>query len=147
MFLLSHSFITGTKLRFRWLLSVSRETTWTVVKLFHILVNLVAMIQVAWLDVGSAFILWKMFSRVEPLNLLGCLVAECFLILTGSSKKPKIGIIVGIVGGLIVLISGGLLFFLCKGRHKGYKREVFVDVAGWRYSSLYWYGWKGFTFL
>ncbi|KAH9718725.1 putative LRR receptor-like serine/threonine-protein kinase [Citrus sinensis] len=49
---------------------------------------------------------------------------------SGSSKKPKIGIIVGIVGGLIVLISGGLLFFLCKGRHKGYKREVFVDVAG-----------------
>ncbi|XP_065873609.1 probable LRR receptor-like serine/threonine-protein kinase At5g10290 [Euphorbia lathyris] len=50
---------------------------------------------------------------------------------SGSSNKPKIGIIVGIVGGiLILLLFGGLLFFLCKGRHKGYRREVFVDVAG-----------------
>ncbi|KAH7565691.1 hypothetical protein JRO89_XS08G0001300 [Xanthoceras sorbifolium] len=49
---------------------------------------------------------------------------------SGNSKKPKIGIIVGIVGGIIVLLLGGVLFFMCKGRHKGYKREVFVDVAG-----------------
>ncbi|KAJ7945414.1 Receptor-like protein kinase [Quillaja saponaria] len=49
----------------------------------------------------------------------------------GSSRKPKIGIIVGIIGGLVVLVFlGGLLFFLFKVRHKGYKREVFVDVAG-----------------
>lgn len=50
---------------------------------------------------------------------------------SGSSHKPKIGIIIGIVVGFIaLLLFGGLLFFLCKGRHKGYKREVFVDVAG-----------------
>nr|AMM42810.1 LRR-RLK [Vernicia fordii] len=50
---------------------------------------------------------------------------------SGGSNKPKIGIIVGTVGGIIILLLfGGLLFFICKGRHKGYKREVFVDVAG-----------------
>ncbi|XP_048232721.1 probable LRR receptor-like serine/threonine-protein kinase At5g10290 isoform X2 [Ricinus communis] len=50
---------------------------------------------------------------------------------SGSSNKPKIGIIVGIIGGVIILLLfGGLLFFICKGKHKGYKREVFVDVAG-----------------
>ncbi|OAY35823.1 probable LRR receptor-like serine/threonine-protein kinase At5g10290 isoform X1 [Manihot esculenta] len=50
---------------------------------------------------------------------------------SGASNKPKIGIVVGIVGGtVILLLFGGLLFFVCKGRHKGYKREVFVDVAG-----------------
>ncbi|RDX91410.1 putative LRR receptor-like serine/threonine-protein kinase [Mucuna pruriens] len=49
----------------------------------------------------------------------------------GSSHKPKTGIIVGIVIGLVVILFlGGLLFFWCKGRHKGYRREVFVDVAG-----------------
>ncbi|KAK2655737.1 hypothetical protein Ddye_008789 [Dipteronia dyeriana] len=49
---------------------------------------------------------------------------------SGNSKKPKVGIIVGIIGGIIVLLLGGVLFFMCKGRHKGYMREVFVDVAG-----------------
>ncbi|TKY60268.1 LRR receptor serine/threonine-protein kinase [Spatholobus suberectus] len=49
----------------------------------------------------------------------------------GSSHKPKVALIVGIVIGLVVILFlGGLLFFWCKGRHKGYKREVFVDVAG-----------------
>ncbi|XP_054821062.1 probable LRR receptor-like serine/threonine-protein kinase At5g10290 isoform X1 [Prosopis cineraria] len=49
----------------------------------------------------------------------------------GSSHKPKIGLIVGIIVGLIVVIFlGGLLFFWCKSRRKGYRREVFVDVAG-----------------
>ncbi|KAK7247408.1 hypothetical protein RIF29_42291 [Crotalaria pallida] len=49
----------------------------------------------------------------------------------GSSHKPKTGIIIGVIVGLvIILFLGGLLFFWCKGRHKGYKREVFVDVAG-----------------
>ncbi|KAG8641004.1 hypothetical protein MANES_13G094300v8 [Manihot esculenta] len=50
---------------------------------------------------------------------------------SGASNKPKIGIIVGIVGGtIILLVLVGLLFFVCKGRQKGYKREMFVDVAG-----------------
>ncbi|XP_024461171.1 probable LRR receptor-like serine/threonine-protein kinase At5g10290 isoform X1 [Populus trichocarpa] len=49
----------------------------------------------------------------------------------GGSHKSKTGIIIGVVGGFTVLfLFGGLLFFVCKGRHKGYKREVFVDVAG-----------------
>ncbi|KAI4345254.1 hypothetical protein L6164_012393 [Bauhinia variegata] len=49
----------------------------------------------------------------------------------GSSHKSKIALIVGITVGLvIILLLGGLLFFWHKGRHKGYKREVFVDVAG-----------------
>ncbi|KAF9678883.1 hypothetical protein SADUNF_Sadunf07G0082500 [Salix dunnii] len=50
---------------------------------------------------------------------------------SGGSHKSKTGIIVGVVGGFTVLfLFGGLLFFVCKGRQKGYKREVFVDVAG-----------------
>ncbi|KAB2055753.1 hypothetical protein F383_15434 [Gossypium arboreum] len=50
---------------------------------------------------------------------------------SGSSQKPKVGIIVGIIGGFIILLLfSSLLFFLCKGRRKGYKAEVFVDVAG-----------------
>lgn len=49
----------------------------------------------------------------------------------GASKKSKVGIIFGIVGGLLVLLLlGCLLLFFWRGRHKGYKREVFVDVAG-----------------
>ncbi|KAK7369338.1 hypothetical protein VNO80_11375 [Phaseolus coccineus] len=49
----------------------------------------------------------------------------------GSSHKQKTGLVVGIVIGLVaILFLGGLLFFWCKGRHKGYRREVFVDVAG-----------------
>ncbi|KAG5241823.1 LRR receptor serine/threonine-protein kinase [Salix suchowensis] len=50
---------------------------------------------------------------------------------SGASHKSKTGIIVGVVGGFTVLfLLGGLLFFIYKGRHKGYKRDVFVDVAG-----------------
>ncbi|XP_038702060.1 probable LRR receptor-like serine/threonine-protein kinase At5g10290 [Tripterygium wilfordii] len=49
---------------------------------------------------------------------------------SGGSSKPKVGIIVGIIGLIIILLFGGLLFFVCKCRHRGYKREVFVDVAG-----------------
>ncbi|KAF3627888.1 putative LRR receptor-like serine/threonine-protein kinase [Capsicum annuum] len=48
-----------------------------------------------------------------------------------SSSKSKTGLVIGIVGaflGLIVL--GGLMLFFWRGRNKGYKREVFVDVAG-----------------
>ncbi|PIN09931.1 Serine/threonine protein kinase [Handroanthus impetiginosus] len=50
----------------------------------------------------------------------------------GGSGKSKTGMIIGIVGAffVILLLGGFLLLFLWKGRHKGYKREVFVDVAG-----------------
>lgn len=55
--------------------------------------------------------------------------------MTGGSSKPKIGIIVGVVGGLILFLLGGMLFLVCRGRHKGYKREVFVDVPGLSFSE------------
>lgn len=49
----------------------------------------------------------------------------------GSSRKPRVGIIVGIVCGLLgLLLLGGLLLLRWKGRHKGYGSEVFVDVPG-----------------
>ncbi|XP_031115974.1 probable LRR receptor-like serine/threonine-protein kinase At5g10290 isoform X2 [Ipomoea triloba] len=49
----------------------------------------------------------------------------------GAPSKTKTGMVVGIVVGFVgfVLIVGLLLFFF-RGRHKGYRREVFVDVAG-----------------
>ncbi|KAI4317280.1 hypothetical protein L6164_025163 [Bauhinia variegata] len=48
-----------------------------------------------------------------------------------SSRKSKVALIVGITVGLVfIFLLCGLLFFWCKGRHKGYRREVFVDVAG-----------------
>jgi len=50
--------------------------------------------------------------------------------MAGSSHKPT-GLIIGIsIAFIAILVIGGLLLFWCKGRHKGYKREVFVDVAG-----------------
>ncbi|OVA14216.1 Protein kinase domain [Macleaya cordata] len=49
---------------------------------------------------------------------------------TGNSHKPKIGIIIGSIGGAVVVLLGIVLCFLWKGRTKGYRREVFVDVAG-----------------
>ncbi|PPS13599.1 hypothetical protein GOBAR_AA06979 [Gossypium barbadense] len=49
---------------------------------------------------------------------------------SGSSRNPKVGIIIGIVVGFIILLCGSLLFFLFRCRHKRYKGEVFVDVAG-----------------
>ncbi|KAI3462079.1 hypothetical protein Pfo_018742 [Paulownia fortunei] len=50
----------------------------------------------------------------------------------GRSSKSKTGMIVGIVVALFVILLLGcfLLLFLWKGGHKGYRREVFVDVAG-----------------
>ncbi|KAF7135742.1 hypothetical protein RHSIM_Rhsim08G0011300 [Rhododendron simsii] len=48
-----------------------------------------------------------------------------------SSNKSKIGTVLGIVVGIVcLLVFGGLLLLFWKGRHKGYRREVFVDVAG-----------------
>nr|XP_043637591.1 probable LRR receptor-like serine/threonine-protein kinase At5g10290 [Erigeron canadensis] len=48
-----------------------------------------------------------------------------------ASKKSKTGLIVGVIAGVVVLLLlGCLMLFLWRARHKGYKREVFVDVAG-----------------
>ncbi|KAA3473890.1 putative LRR receptor-like serine/threonine-protein kinase [Gossypium australe] len=49
---------------------------------------------------------------------------------SGSSRNPKVGIIIGIVVGFIILLCGSLLFLLFRCRRKRYKGEVFVDVAG-----------------
>lgn len=39
--------------------------------------------------------------------------------------------IVGVVGGILgILLIGSLLLYVWKGKHRGYKHEVFVDVAG-----------------
>ncbi|KAH0867607.1 hypothetical protein HID58_074629 [Brassica napus] len=48
---------------------------------------------------------------------------------SGDSSKPKTGIIAGVVAGVTVLLFGILVFLFCRDRHKGYKRDVFVDVA------------------
>ncbi|CAA0838163.1 Probable LRR receptor-like serine/threonine-protein kinase [Striga hermonthica] len=50
----------------------------------------------------------------------------------GHSSKSKAGMVIGIIGAFLVIILLGalLLLFLWKGRQKGYRREVFVDVAG-----------------
>ncbi|CDY59345.1 BnaCnng34750D [Brassica napus] len=48
---------------------------------------------------------------------------------SGDSSKPKTGIIAGVVVGVTVVLFGILVFLFCKDRHKGFKRDVFVDVA------------------
>nr|VDC94723.1 unnamed protein product [Brassica oleracea] len=50
---------------------------------------------------------------------------------SGDSSKPKTGIIAGVVVGVTVVLFGILVFLFCKDRHKGFKRDMFVDVAGW----------------
>ncbi|KAF2552793.1 hypothetical protein F2Q68_00036586 [Brassica cretica] len=50
---------------------------------------------------------------------------------SGDSSKPKTGIIPGVVAGVTVVLFGILVFLFCRDTHKGYKRDVFVDVAGW----------------
>ncbi|CDY25014.1 BnaC02g39940D [Brassica napus] len=50
---------------------------------------------------------------------------------SGDSSKPKTGIIAGVVVGVTVVHFGILVFLFCKDSHKGFKRDVFVDVAGW----------------
>ncbi|KAL0754052.1 hypothetical protein Bca101_091720 [Brassica carinata] len=48
---------------------------------------------------------------------------------SGDSSKPKTGIIPGVVAGVTVVLFGILVFLFCRDTHKGYKRDVFVDVA------------------
>jgi hypothetical protein len=49
---------------------------------------------------------------------------------SGDSSSRKTGIIAGVVSGIAVILLGFFFFFFCKDKHKGYKRDVFVDVAG-----------------
>ncbi|KAK4430563.1 putative LRR receptor-like serine/threonine-protein kinase [Sesamum alatum] len=49
----------------------------------------------------------------------------------GHTRKSRTGMIVGIVVALLILLLGCFLLLLFwKCGHKGYRREVFVDVAG-----------------
>lgn len=51
--------------------------------------------------------------------------------LGGGKKKSKTGVIVGTAGGLLGLLAVGcLLWYMYKGKHRGYRREVYVDVSG-----------------
>ncbi|KAL3646993.1 hypothetical protein CASFOL_009165 [Castilleja foliolosa] len=68
-------------------------------------------------------------------NQLNCGINSAHICVSengGRSSKSKTGIVIGIVGVLlvIILLGGFLMLFIWKGRHKGYRREVFVDVAG-----------------
>lgn len=54
-----------------------------------------------------------------------------FLFITDGSRKPNVGLIVGIVGGLIgLLVFAIVLFLLWRSSHRGCKRDVYVDVPG-----------------
>nr|QAS62477.1 somatic embryogenesis receptor kinase 1-like protein [Sedum alfredii] len=50
----------------------------------------------------------------------------------GTSQKSKIGLILGVVGGIVTFftIGGCVMVWLIKRKHLGYKRDIFVDVAG-----------------
>ncbi|KAF2546430.1 hypothetical protein F2Q70_00020686 [Brassica cretica] len=68
-------------------------------------------------------------TRVNELRY-GELVLDCCIARPlGDSSKPKTGIIAGVVVGVTVVLFGILVFLFCKDRHKGFKRDVFVDVA------------------
>lgn len=53
------------------------------------------------------------------------------IISLGGKKKSKTGVIVGTAGGLLGLLAVGcLLWYMYKGKHRGYRQEVYVDVSG-----------------
>ncbi|KAL9685594.1 hypothetical protein QQ045_023045 [Rhodiola kirilowii] len=57
--------------------------------------------------------------------------AQCSL-LSGTSHKSKVVLILGVIGGIFIffIFGGCLIVWLKKGKLRGYKREIFVDVAG-----------------
>ncbi|CAN4123368.1 unnamed protein product [Withania somnifera] len=67
-------------------------------------------------------------------NRLNCglnLTHHCESDTGGSRSKPKTGLVVGIaVGFLGILLLGGSVLLFWRRRHKGYRREIFVDVVG-----------------
>ncbi|XP_038983263.1 LRR receptor kinase SERK2 isoform X1 [Phoenix dactylifera] len=48
----------------------------------------------------------------------------------GRSGNTKIRIVLGCVGGVIGFLVIGVAFLFCRSRRKGYRPEIFVDVAG-----------------
>ncbi|KAK9134255.1 hypothetical protein Syun_013585 [Stephania yunnanensis] len=48
----------------------------------------------------------------------------------GSSHKARIGIIGGVIGITVLLLSGGVMFLVWKRRSKANRQDKFVDVAG-----------------
>lgn len=65
------------------------------------------------------------------LSILALGSSPYFLLdLTGRSTNSKIGIVLGSAGGVIGLLIIGVAFLFCKGRRKGYRPEIFVDVSG-----------------
>ncbi|XP_039146524.1 LRR receptor kinase SERK2-like isoform X1 [Dioscorea cayenensis subsp. rotundata] len=48
----------------------------------------------------------------------------------GESNHSKIGLVLGIIGGVIGLLIISVIFIICKGKKKGCRPEIFVDVAG-----------------
>ena len=54
-----------------------------------------------------------------------------FLLLTGRSNHSELAPILGSIGGVIaLLVVAGVAFIRWKNKRKGYRRDVFVDVAG-----------------
>ncbi|XP_006853178.2 probable LRR receptor-like serine/threonine-protein kinase At5g10290 isoform X1 [Amborella trichopoda] len=50
---------------------------------------------------------------------------------SGNTKNLNFGALFGTISAvLVILVIGVVMFLLWKGRNKGYKREVFVDVSG-----------------
>lgn len=110
------------------LIAVSPEIIWVVVWITINLAKIIMQIKVNWLE--YSFHTFDVLSIPHSILFSTSWILIC-LFLAGSSHKPKTGLIVGIVIGLVVILFlGGLLFFWWKGRHKGYRREIFVDVAG-----------------
>ena len=108
---------------------VSQETTWIVVLVNLTLVYLRLPVQVATLLCAIAWTISSLLptdSKVLKFFNLILLMVSC-LWWIGDSSKPKTGIIAGVT----VVLFWILVFLFCRDRHKGYKRDVFVDVAGW----------------
>lgn len=67
-------------------------------------------------------------------NRLNCglnLTHHCESDSGGSPSKTTTGLIIGLaVGFLAILLLGGSVLVFWRRRHKGYRREIFVDVVG-----------------
>ncbi|KAH0855013.1 hypothetical protein HID58_023099 [Brassica napus] len=63
---------------------------------------------------------------------------------SGDSSNSKTGIIAGVVSGSTVILLGFFLFFFCKDKHKGYRREVELQLATDEFSESNVLGQGGF---